>query len=136
MNFSEVISKIKSSSLNIRLLDETAVAKHDLVLRIPLASYQSFCKECREGKFLADPRLVFIAVSGKADLTIRIDEGFTGDGILASIILSDEEKVPSISDLWPVARWHEREITAKHGIAFDYAKKDEIELAFGLRVEK
>lgn len=33
--------------------------------------------------------------------------------------VSEDEAVPSVSDLWPTANWHEREVYDMMGIAFD-----------------
>ncbi|MCB1062165.1 MAG: NADH-quinone oxidoreductase subunit C [Verrucomicrobiae bacterium] len=34
-------------------------------------------------------------------------------------VLSEEEKAPTVSDLWPTANWHEREVYDMMGIEFD-----------------
>ncbi len=122
MNKQEVIAKLKSSPVNLRIEEDS------LAVKMPLKSYRPFCKECSEGKFFAKPRLVFIAPASAKELIFRIDEGYTGEGILGVVAFDEGDTIPSITEFWPSAQWYEREISVRYGVGFDKPAAKQIEL--------
>lgn len=114
MNGFDLISRLRSSPFvsgvkGVKL--EVGVAG-EVTIEIPQSFYCEFMQRCREDFLFPNPRIVFFCFGPNNALVIRIDESYSGVGVTVVVVVSDGLALPSIADVWPAVRWHEREAFA------------------------
>lgn len=98
-----------------------AHGEHTVVVALPqLKNFLRYCRDEMAFDYLVDVSSVdHLGSEPRFEVVYELYGYSHGRHLRVKAKVSEDESVPTVSDLWPTADWHEREVYDMMGITFD-----------------